>query len=154
MKRQQVKSSVFKLPQPDTTRIIPMFVTPMHLLKPSSTKDLQLVPMLWRIKSETLTPPILIMLSRFKFCKPSIKDADSSCRKCLRYQCIHHAYHIKIGHGIKYIHQSLRYKLTERQYPASIRSRSSCPLITDNKPDGLTQLHLDTSIACVHAPTP
>lgn len=107
-KRQQVKSSVVKLQQP-TTCIIPMLVTPIHLLKPSSTKDLQLEPMIWRIKSETRTPSILITLKCFKFFKPLVRGAESSFRKCPRNSIsLYHTYNSKIRCGIKYIHQNFR----------------------------------------------
>jgi hypothetical protein len=67
---------------------------------------LQLVPMIWRIKSETRTPLIRIMLNWFKFFKPLIRGAESSYRKC-RGISVYHAYHSKMGYGIKYIYTNI-----------------------------------------------
>jgi hypothetical protein len=81
MERQHVKLMVFKLTQPDTSCIIRILVTPVHLLNPISIKDLQLLLIVWKTVSETRAPSIMMAFRFFNSCMHSTKFAENSCRQ-------------------------------------------------------------------------
>lgn len=64
---QHVRSNIFNLVHPDTSRIIPVSVTPLHLLNPRSTSDLQLMPIICKAESESRAPSTLNVFRLFKF---------------------------------------------------------------------------------------
>jgi hypothetical protein len=61
--------------------MMPMLVTPTHLLNPISTNDLQLVPMVWKLESETGALSSLIVFRFFKSFKQWRTFAESSYGK-------------------------------------------------------------------------
>jgi hypothetical protein len=81
IERQHVKLMIFRLTQPDTSWIIPILVTPSHLLNPISIKDLQLLLIVWKIVSEPRTPSIMMVFRFFNFCVHLTKLGETSCRQ-------------------------------------------------------------------------
>jgi len=78
MEWQHVKSRTLKLTQPETRRMSPRFVAPMHLPSPISTNDVQLLKAL-KAESETRAPSILMAFRFFKSLKQRRRIDEHSC---------------------------------------------------------------------------
>lgn len=77
---QHVKSRVFKLTHPQTSCMMPMLVTPVHLLSPIFSKFLQFKLNVWKQESETRAPSSLIVFRFFKSFKQLRKVDEHSCK--------------------------------------------------------------------------